>query len=61
MGAAAEGKAIPPVPPVDEKAPSSSAKGPTQSEVSQSALVTLHRQPLVAGSGFPVAFIKDRN
>lgn len=43
---------------VNEKAPSSSAKGPTQSEVSQSALVTLRRHAWVDGSSFPVPLQK---
>lgn len=43
-----------------EKAPSSCAKGPTQSEVSQSALVTLRRHAWVDGSSFPGAFYKSQ-
>lgn len=43
---------------VNEKAPSSSAKGPTQSEVSQSVLVTLHRHAWEDGSSFPVPLQK---
>ena len=53
-----KGKAIPPVPVSMKKLLHLLAKGPTQSEVSQSALVTLHRHAWVDGSSFPVPLQK---
>lgn len=58
MRAAAKGEGDTSCSCVHEKAPSSSATGPTQSEVSQSALVTLRRHAWVDGSSFPVPLQK---